>query len=150
MQKKCNVGSNASTSSIFVIELYTFPHKSWVYDTGCGTHICNTTHGLRGSKRLNPGALSLYVGNGNRAAVEAIGSFDLYLPSGLIIVLDNCHYDPSITRGIVSVSLLKDKGFTHCFTDIGISVSMNNLFYFNVVSRNGIFEIDMHDSVSND
>ncbi|GKD90686.1 hypothetical protein Tco_1366193 [Tanacetum coccineum] len=57
---------------IFTIELYTFPNKSWVYDTGCGTHICNTTQGLRGSRKLKPGALSLYVGNGQRAAVEAI------------------------------------------------------------------------------
>ncbi|GKC33709.1 hypothetical protein Tco_1046093, partial [Tanacetum coccineum] len=39
-----------SGSGIFTIELYTFPNKSWVYDTGCGTHICNTTQGLRGSK----------------------------------------------------------------------------------------------------
>ncbi|GJY63669.1 zinc finger, CCHC-type containing protein [Tanacetum coccineum] len=37
------------------------------------------------SKKLKHGALSLYMGNGMRAAVEAIGSFDLILPSGLII-----------------------------------------------------------------
>ncbi|GJU05371.1 retrotransposon protein, putative, ty1-copia subclass [Tanacetum coccineum] len=46
--------------------------KSWIYDTGCGTHICNTTHGLRASRKLKLGALSLYVGNGQREAVEAI------------------------------------------------------------------------------
>ncbi|GJQ98622.1 retrotransposon protein, putative, ty1-copia subclass [Tanacetum coccineum] len=38
-----------------------------------------------GSRKLKHGALSLYVGNGMRAAVEAIGSFNLVLPSGLII-----------------------------------------------------------------
>ncbi|GJT70449.1 retrotransposon protein, putative, ty1-copia subclass [Tanacetum coccineum] len=48
-----------------------------VYDTGCGTHICNTTHGLRGSKKLKPGALSLYVGNGQRVVVKAIGTYHL-------------------------------------------------------------------------
>ncbi|GKB39664.1 zinc finger, CCHC-type containing protein [Tanacetum coccineum] len=32
------------------------------------------------SKKLKHGALSLYMGNGMRAAVEAIGSFDLILP----------------------------------------------------------------------
>nr|GEW78871.1 hypothetical protein [Tanacetum cinerariifolium] len=37
-------------------ELYSFPSTSWVYDTGCGTHICITTHGLRGSRKLMPGA----------------------------------------------------------------------------------------------
>ncbi|GJR09696.1 zinc finger, CCHC-type containing protein [Tanacetum coccineum] len=33
--------------------------------------------GLRGSRKLKPGALSLYVGDGHRAAVEAIGSYHL-------------------------------------------------------------------------
>ncbi|GJU95351.1 zinc finger, CCHC-type containing protein [Tanacetum coccineum] len=50
-------------TGIFTIELYTFPNKSWVYDTGCGTYICNITHGLRGSRKMKPDALSLYVGN---------------------------------------------------------------------------------------
>nr|GFA18306.1 hypothetical protein [Tanacetum cinerariifolium] len=75
------------------------PVKSWIYDIGCGTHICITTHGLQGSKKLKPGTLSLYVGDGHRAAVEAIGTYHLELPSGLVIVLNNCHYATSITRG---------------------------------------------------
>ncbi|GJX69529.1 hypothetical protein Tco_0305256 [Tanacetum coccineum] len=89
-------------------ELYYFANKSWVYDIGCGTYICNTTQRLRGSKKLKPGALNLYVGNG--PSVEAIRSFHLYLPSGLVIVLDNCHYAPSITKGIITVSCLCDNG----------------------------------------
>ncbi|GKD80479.1 zinc finger, CCHC-type containing protein [Tanacetum coccineum] len=42
----------------------------------------NVSMGLRESRKLKHGALSLYVGNGMRAAVEAIGSFDLVLPNG--------------------------------------------------------------------
>ncbi|GJZ30950.1 putative retrotransposon ty1-copia subclass protein [Tanacetum coccineum] len=37
------------------------------------------------SRKLKRGALSLYMGNGMRTTVEAIRSFDLILPSGLII-----------------------------------------------------------------
>ncbi|GJV18265.1 retrotransposon protein, putative, ty1-copia subclass [Tanacetum coccineum] len=62
--------------------------------------------GLRGSRKLKPEALSVYVGNGQRAAVEAIGTCHLCLPIRLVIVLNNCHYDPSITRGIIPVSRL--------------------------------------------
>ncbi|GJY45719.1 hypothetical protein Tco_0434782 [Tanacetum coccineum] len=96
LKKKKNTASGAGGSGIFVIELNTFLNRSWIYDTGCGTHICNTTQGLRASRKLKPGALSLYVGNGQREAVEAIGNFDLSLPSGLVIVLNNCHYAPSL------------------------------------------------------
>ncbi|GJS07197.1 retrotransposon protein, putative, ty1-copia subclass, partial [Tanacetum coccineum] len=61
----------------------------------------------------------------------------------------NCHYAPTITRGVVSVSRLVDNGFVQCFTDYGISISKNNVLYFNAIARNGIYEIDMHDLVPN-
>ncbi|GJZ10868.1 retrotransposon protein, putative, ty1-copia subclass, partial [Tanacetum coccineum] len=94
-------------------------------EVGCGTHICNTTQGLRGSKKLNLGALSLYIGNGQREAVKAIGNYHLCLPSGLVIVLNNCHYAPSITRGIILVSRF-------------------------AIIRDGVYEIEMPCSNTND
>ncbi|GKA66407.1 zinc finger, CCHC-type containing protein, partial [Tanacetum coccineum] len=148
--KNKKLPQRASTSGIFTIKLFNFPGKSWVYDTGCGTHICNTTKGFRRRRKLNPGALSLYMGNGQRAAVEAIGYYDLCFPSGLVIVLHNCHYAPSITRGVISVSRLYDDGFINCFeNDNSISVSKDNLIYFNAVPRYGIFEILVSDSNKN-
>ncbi|GJX43115.1 zinc finger, CCHC-type containing protein [Tanacetum coccineum] len=89
------------------------------------------------------GALSLYMGNGQRVAVKAIGTYHLCLPSGLVIVLNNCHYAPSITRGIILVSRLYDDGYVNCFMDNTIQVSRNNMVYFSVVPRDGIFEIDL-------
>nr|GEV06649.1 retrotransposon protein, putative, Ty1-copia subclass [Tanacetum cinerariifolium] len=121
--KKKQVGI-ASSSSIFSIELFAFLNKSWLYDTGCGTYICITKQGFREARKLKQEALYLYVGI--HAQVEAIESFDLVLPNGLVICLDNCHYAPSITR-----------------------VSKNNVFYFNVIPSNGIYEIDIHDLVPN-
>ncbi|GKE98131.1 retrotransposon protein, putative, ty1-copia subclass, partial [Tanacetum coccineum] len=148
LKKKKQVGS-ASSSGIFTIELFAFPNKSWVYDTGYGTNICITKQGFREARKLKQGALYLYVGNDVRAQVEAIGSYDLVLPNGLVICLDNFHYAPTLTRGVVSVSRLVDNGFTQCFTDYGISVSKNNVLYFNAIFSNDIYEIDMINRVSN-
>ncbi|GKA26829.1 retrotransposon protein, putative, ty1-copia subclass [Tanacetum coccineum] len=111
-------------------------------------HQCG--EGLRGSKKLKPGALNLYMGNGHRVAVEAIGTFHLCLPSGLVVILNNCHYAHSITRGIISVSLLKNNGFVNCFIDNGISVSKDGLLYFHAIPHDGIYEIDLHCANSND
>nr|GEV24590.1 hypothetical protein [Tanacetum cinerariifolium] len=83
-------------------------------------------HGLRKRRKMKHGALNLYVGNEIRTAVEAIGSFDLVLPNGLVIILDNCHYAPSITRGVVFVSHLVDN-----------------------VPCDGIYEIDMQNLYPN-
>ncbi|GJT28499.1 retrotransposon protein, putative, ty1-copia subclass [Tanacetum coccineum] len=44
---------------------------------------------------------------------------------------------------------LVENGFVQCFTDFGISVSKNNVHYFNAIPSNGIYEIDMHDLVPN-
>ncbi|GJX21626.1 retrotransposon protein, putative, ty1-copia subclass [Tanacetum coccineum] len=137
LMKKKKLSQGASTSGIFTIELYSFPSTSWVYDTGCGTHICITTQGLKGSR--------------NRAAVEAIGDFHLCLPSGLVLILHNCHYAHSITRGIISVSRLYKDGFVNRFEDDNsIFVFKNNMIYFNAIPRDDIYEIVMSSSNTNE
>lgn len=146
--KKGKAGET-SKSGIFQIQLYTFSSDSWIFDTGCGTHICNNMQGMRISKRLKKGTLDLRVGNGGRAAVEAIGTYELTLPSGLIVLLEQCHFAPIITSNVISVSLLKDVGYELSFTHFGISISKDNVFYFNAYPRDGIFEIDMHGVISN-
>ncbi|GJU63325.1 retrotransposon protein, putative, ty1-copia subclass [Tanacetum coccineum] len=147
--KKAEHGA-APSGNLFMIELFNLTHKlnSWVYDTGCGIHICNTLQGFRVKRKLSYGEQYLHVGNGAQAAVEAIGVFNLVLPSGLVLSLNNCHYAPSIVRGVVSFSCLLDLGFVHTVTSNGISVSLNGIFYFSAISVNGVFEIDMNDNVS--
>nr|GEV79772.1 hypothetical protein [Tanacetum cinerariifolium]GEV90825.1 hypothetical protein [Tanacetum cinerariifolium] len=54
--KKKQVGI-ASSLSIFTIELFAFPNKSWLYDTGCGTHICITKQRFREARKLKQRAL---------------------------------------------------------------------------------------------
>nr|GFB01535.1 zinc finger, CCHC-type [Tanacetum cinerariifolium] len=105
---------------------------------------------LRVSRKLKLGALSLYVGNGQREAVEAIDVFYLCLPSGLEIVLNNCHYASSITRGVISVSRLYGDGFINRFVNNTIQVSRNNMVYFSAIPRDGIFEIDLSNSYTNE
>nr|GEY60054.1 retrotransposon protein, putative, Ty1-copia subclass [Tanacetum cinerariifolium] len=114
LKKRKNANMD-STSGIFTIELYAFLNKTWVYDMGCGTHI----------------------------SIEAIGSFDLILPSGLIIVLENCLFALTVTRGVVSISRLVKNGYSHTFANYGI-FSKDNVFYFNAIQHDGIYEIDMH------
>ncbi|GJX10475.1 retrotransposon protein, putative, ty1-copia subclass [Tanacetum coccineum] len=87
-------------------------------------HHCKERSKETKIRKLKQGALYLYVGNGVRAQVEAIGS-------------------------VVSVHRLVENGFVQCFMNFGISVSKNNMFYFNAIPSNGIYEIDMHDFVPN-
>ncbi|GKE40950.1 retrotransposon protein, putative, ty1-copia subclass [Tanacetum coccineum] len=100
IKKKKQVGT-ATSSDVFIIELFSFSTKSWVYDTSCSTHICNTKHGLGGVRKAE------------------------------------------------TIHRLVENGFVQCFRNFEISVSKNNMFYFNAIHSNGIYEIDMHDLVPN-
>ncbi|GJX02177.1 retrotransposon protein, putative, ty1-copia subclass [Tanacetum coccineum] len=50
-------------------------------------HLCGEV-GLRGSRKLKLGALSLYVGDGHRATVEAIGEYHFAIPRDDIYAID--------------------------------------------------------------
>ncbi|GJX53912.1 retrotransposon protein, putative, ty1-copia subclass [Tanacetum coccineum] len=106
--------------------------------------------GMRSSRRLEKSFMVLHMGNVKLTKVEAIGSYFLNVPGDMKLCLEECHYSPSVTRGIIFVSLLRDDGFELAFMHYGIFVSKNNMFYFNVFPRNGIFEIDMDGVISID
>nr|GEW68727.1 hypothetical protein [Tanacetum cinerariifolium] len=100
--------------------------------------------------KSNAPALNAIRAGKVQKAVEATGSFYLCLPSGLEIVLNNCHYAPSITRGFISVSRLYEDGFVNRFIDNTIQVSRNNVVYFCAIPRDGIFKIDLSNFLTNE
>nr|GEY19546.1 hypothetical protein [Tanacetum cinerariifolium] len=54
------------------------------------------------------------------------------------------------TRGVISVSRLYEDGFVNRFVDNAIQVSRNSVVYFCVIPRDGIFEIDLSNSLTNE
>ncbi|GKC60716.1 retrotransposon protein, putative, ty1-copia subclass [Tanacetum coccineum] len=62
---------------------------------------------IRGYQKLIKRALDMYVGNDNSATVEAIGSFDLILPSGMILI--DMHNHISNEHSIYTCSNKKSK-----------------------------------------
>ena len=68
--------------------------------------------GLRNRRTLTEGEVDLRVGNGARVAALEIGDYSLSLPSGLVIILKNCYYVPSMSRNIISISCLDMDGFS--------------------------------------
>ncbi|GKC19782.1 hypothetical protein Tco_1021932 [Tanacetum coccineum] len=108
------------------------------------------TRGMRRSRRLEKGAIMLHMGNGNQAEVEATRSYFPSVHSGIELCLEQCHYTPYITRGVIFISRLRDAGFELAFMHYAIFVSKNNMFYINAFPRKDIFEIDMDGVVSID
>ncbi|KAJ9551584.1 hypothetical protein OSB04_015629 [Centaurea solstitialis] len=140
---KVNKAKECGTSGIFMIELHsTSVSNSWVLDTGCGTHICFNSQGLKESRTLKHGELNLIMGNRMTAAVTKIGDLELVLSSGLSIKLLDCCYSPEMARNIISFHALYKDGFKFKFdNDNGcILVYKNDCFYFKATPCNGVYE----------
>ena len=88
LKKKKKTGETSS-SGIYVILINFSPSSSRILDIGCGSHICTNVQGLKRSRQLKKGEVHLRVGNGAEVAALAIGSYELTLPSVLLLVLDN-------------------------------------------------------------
>nr|GEW73492.1 hypothetical protein [Tanacetum cinerariifolium] len=52
--------------------------------------------------------------------------------------------------GVIFVSCLYEDGFVNRFMDNTIQVSRNNMVYFSAIPRDGIFEIDLSNSLTNE
>ncbi|RVW79277.1 Retrovirus-related Pol polyprotein from transposon TNT 1-94 [Vitis vinifera] len=64
------------------INLAVVPTNTWWIDTGATTHISVTMQVSLRSQMPTDGERYIYVGNGNKAAIKAIGLFRLQLDSG--------------------------------------------------------------------
>ncbi|XP_070034982.1 uncharacterized protein [Nicotiana tomentosiformis] len=82
-------------------------------DTGSSYNICNMLQGFKISRRLKKGEVNLQVRNGAKVAVIDVGSISLIMPSGKILMLDDCYYVPKFVSNIISASMLDKRGLGH-------------------------------------
>ncbi|KAJ9566733.1 hypothetical protein OSB04_002699 [Centaurea solstitialis] len=101
---------------IFMIDCLITSYESWVINTGSGNHICNHLQGFTRRKTLRKDRSNLRVGEGTPLIAEAVGSYSLSLPSGLVLELDNCYYIPNMIKNVLSFDLLVDQGFYYKYS----------------------------------
>ncbi|KAJ9566507.1 hypothetical protein OSB04_002473 [Centaurea solstitialis] len=131
---------------IFMIDFLITSYESWVIDTGSGNHICNHLQGFTRRKTLRKDRSNLRVGEGTPLIAEAVGSYSLSLPSGLVLELDNCYYIPNMIKNVLSFDLLVDQGFYYKYDYKMISVFKDNIFYFKATPVNGLYTVNLQDN----
>ena len=93
--------------------------------------------------------MDLRVGNGARVAVLAVGTYNLSLPSGLGLCLEDCYYVPSLTKNIISISCLDKIGFEIIIKNNCCSFYLNNVFYGSAQLINGLYILDQMNPIYN-
>src|SRR3954463_3240498 len=108
------------------VNLALVPSDTWWIDSGATTHISVTMQDCLRSRMPIDGERYIYVGNGNRAAVEAIGVFRIPLCTGMYLDLEETFVVPSFRRNLISISSLDLSGYSSSFRNGKFSISLNS------------------------
>ena len=82
--------------------------EEWVLDTGCTFHMTPRRDLFRGFKELSSGFVKM--GNDTYSLVKGIGSIKIINNDGTQVVLTDVRYMPNMTRNLISLGTLEDKG----------------------------------------
>jgi hypothetical protein len=139
------VARDKAIFDIHVIDIYlTSAHSNtWVFDTGSGSNICNSQQDLRNKWRLGRNEVTMRAGNGQCVDVVAIATLHLWLPSGMILVLNKCYYVPALSMNIVSGSWLSRDEYHFESVTNGCSISKDDIFYIYAPVRDDLYILDL-------
>ncbi|KAJ0479660.1 hypothetical protein HanIR_Chr13g0622571 [Helianthus annuus] len=87
LKTKRDARQTSGTILMIHIDLNVISSNTWVLDTRCRTHVYNLLQEFKKNKHYKKGDISLFMGNGAKVQVEALGDYVLKLPNGLEIAL---------------------------------------------------------------
>ena len=102
--------------------------------------------GSKGSRSLAKGEVNLRVGNRARVAALAVGTYELTLPSGLILNLENYYYVPTMYRNILFISCLDKKDFEFIIRNNKCNIYYDNVFYGYAPRTSGLYVLNIEDT----
>jgi len=80
----------------------------WYVDLGASTHMTGKKHWLEDFKEINEGA-QIYLGDDRRHQIKGCGKVFVVLPDGNIKQIYNVMYVSSITKKLISISMIIDQ-----------------------------------------
>ena len=114
------------------------PKHNWWIESGATTHISVSMQGCLSYRKPNDGERYIFVGDGKKVKVEAIGKFRLFLKSGTYLDLNETYVVPSFRRNLVSISILNKFGYTCSFGNNKFSLFQNS----NLVGTGSLSYVD--------
>ena len=120
------------------VNLTSVPKHTWWIDYSATTHISVSMQGCLSCRKSNDGERYIFVGDGKKVEVEAIGTFRLFLKSGTYLDLNETYVVPSFRRNLVSISILDKFGYTCSFGNNKFSLFQNS----NLVGTGSLSYVD--------
>jgi hypothetical protein len=87
--------------------------------------------------------VTIWVNNGQRVDVVAVGTLHPWLTSRFILVLNKCYYIPALSMNIVSGSQLSRDGYHFESVTNGCSICKDDIFYVYAPEHDGLYILDL-------
>lgn len=110
------------------VNLASIPKDNLWVDSGTTTHISMSMQGCLWSRPPIDTERFIFVGDGNKVAVEAIGTFRLQLKTGFYLDLFETFVALSFRLNLISISSLDKSGFSCSFGNNKVSLYQNSNF----------------------
>ena len=129
------------------LSLSTSNSNSWVLDTACRSHICNSLQKLHQIRNLKKGDFKLYEASGEAIYTEAVGTYILLLSLGNILKLEECYNISNIIRNIIFIPLLLQQGYEISVKSNDCSIIYNNKIFRYGCFINGLLTLKLNDKI---
>ena len=124
------------------------PTNTWWFDSGSMVHVTNSLQGFLTIQKLERNRRTLKLGNGTELAVEAMGTLELIMKTGLCIKLYDTLYIPEITRNLVSGPKLDIDGFDVSHGHGRLTISFNSQVFGHGFLDGGLYKLELDDDFS--
>ncbi|KAL4304232.1 hypothetical protein GQ457_10G014510 [Hibiscus cannabinus] len=123
-------------------------YSTWWIDSGSTIHVSNSLQGLKNLRELVGAERHIYSGNKMQSHVEAIGTCELVISSGFVLILEKTFYIPSFSRNLISVSRLVPLGYCFKFSNVGFNLFYKSEIIGNGVLCDGLYSIDLQNNAT--
>ena len=120
------------------VNLTSVPKHTWWIDYRASTNISMSMEGCLSCQKPNDGERHIFVGDGKKVEVEAIGIFRLLLKFGTYLDLNETFVVLSFRRNLVSISILDKFGYSCSFGNNKFSLFQNS----NLVGTGSLSYVD--------
>ncbi|KAH9618858.1 hypothetical protein KSS87_009464, partial [Heliosperma pusillum] len=122
---------------------------NWIVDSGASKHIVRDRDGFVDFHRFPVGSQTVMLGNGSTEDVLGVGTYQIKLRGGNVLLLHDALYAPGVQCCLVSVISLLKLGFVFNFTSSSLDILYHDDVFGRGILNNGFFVLDLDDFYDN-
>lgn len=117
--------------------------ENWWLDSGATCHVTPHRNVFKTYEAIADGK-TVFMGNSSTSAVMGVGTVELPLSSGKVLILKNVQHIPGMRKSLVYVKSLDDHGFKIVFDSQKVIISKNGSFVGKGYAKDSLYLLSIN------